>query len=113
MGGLDERAKRIGLNEAVFREVNERIQDLAESFGLDQRKLDLVCECGDASCTQQIQLTLTEYEEVRADPTHFAIYPGHELPDVEDVVEKHDGYDVVRKRAGDAAELAEQTDPRT
>jgi hypothetical protein len=109
---VDERAKRIGLNEAVFREVNERIQDLAEAFGLDDRKLDLVCECGDASCVAQIHLTLHEYETVRSDPTHFAIHHGHEVPDVEDVVETHDQYDVVRKRAGDAAALAEQTDPR-
>lgn len=109
---MDERAKRLGLNEAVFREVNERIQDLAESFGLEDRKLDLVCECGDASCVAQIHLTLREYETVRADPTHFAIHHGHQAPDVEDVVEKHEEYDVVRKRAGDPAAIAEQTDPR-
>lgn len=109
---MDERAKRIGLNEAVFREVNERIQDLAETFGLEDRKLDLVCECGDASCVEQIHLTLREYETVRADPTLFAIHHGHETPDVEDVVEMHDDYDVVRKRAGGPAALAEQTDPR-
>jgi hypothetical protein len=29
-----DRDERIGLNEAVFREVNERINDLADNFGL-------------------------------------------------------------------------------
>ena len=100
------------MNEAVFREVNERIEDLAHSFQLDRGPLDLVCECGDASCTQQITMTAQEYNRLRDDPALFAVYPGHEVPDVEDVVEKRAGYDVVRKHAGDPARLAERTDPR-
>jgi hypothetical protein len=92
--------------------VNERIQELAKTFGLDEQRLDLVCECGDASCTEQIRMTLSEYEAVRADPTHFAVYPGHETSDVEEVVATNEGYDVVRKFEGDPAALAEQTDPR-
>jgi hypothetical protein len=109
---VDERARKIGLNEAVFRQVNERIQDVAQTFGLGDRTLDLVCECGDGSCTLQIRMTTEEYEAMRGDPTLFAVSPGHEMPDVEDVVEKHDGYDVVRKHAGDPAEIAKSTDPR-
>ena len=109
---MDERAKRIGLNEAVFREVNERIEDLAQSFGLGDQPLDLVCECGNASCVEQIRMTAAEYEAIRKDPTLFAIHPGHEIPEVEEVAERRTGYDVVRKFAGDAAALAEQTDPR-
>lgn len=50
---------------------------------------------------------------MRADPTHFAVYPGHEIPDIEDVVDKRDGYDVIRKQAGAAAKVAEETDPRS
>src|SRR6266571_9512115 len=106
----DERGRRLGLNEAVFREVNERIQDVAESFELGDQPLNLVCECGDPTCVQRITLTRAEYEAVRADPTHFAVYPGHEIPDVEAVVEKRNGYDVISKSAGAAADVAEETD---
>lgn len=113
MHAVDERAHKIGMNEAVFREVNERIEDLAQTFGLGDRQLDLVCECGSASCTQQITMSAREYESMREDGTLFAIYPGHEAPDVEDVVAKHGGYDVVRKHEGDPAELAKSTDRRT
>ena len=35
-----ERAERIVLNEAVFREVNERISDLAGQFGLEEQSLE-------------------------------------------------------------------------
>ena len=74
--------------------------------------LTLVCECGNPTCVQQITLRRAEYEEVRAEPTHFAVYPGHEIPEVEEVVEKRDGYDIIRKREGQPAEVAEETDPR-
>lgn len=110
---VDERERRISRNEVVFREVNERIEELADQFGLQEQSLELVCECGYASCTNQIRMTASEYEAVRRDPTLFVIYPGHEAAGVEEVVDKRDGYHVVRKRAGGPAELAEATDPRT
>jgi hypothetical protein len=39
--------------------------------------------------------------------------PGHQFPDFEQVVEQGDGYDVVRKHEKEAAEVAEETDPRS
>ncbi|MFL5950520.1 MAG: hypothetical protein ACJ74M_02845 [Gaiellaceae bacterium] len=107
------REERIGLNEAVFREVNERIESLAETFDLGSQPLDLICECGDVSCAQRIQMTHAEFEELRSDPHQFAISPGHEIPDVEDVIAKRRGYDVVKKHPGEAQEVAEHTDRRT
>ena len=44
---------------------------------------------------------------LRAEPTRFAVKPGHELPDVERVVERHESYFVVEKAEGEAARLAE------
>jgi hypothetical protein len=92
--------------------VNERVNDLAHSFHLQQRPLGLVCECGDGTCTQQIRIPAQEYEEVRADPTLFVIFPGHEAPGVERIVDRRNGYDIVRKHEGEPARLAERTDPR-
>lgn len=108
-----KREERIGLNEAVFREVNERIEDLADQFGLAGRPLDLVCECGDATCVDRISMTAEEYEQLRSDPNLFAVHSGHEEPDVEEVVEQRDGYDVVRKHPGVPAQVAKETDPRS
>lgn len=106
------REERIGMNEAVFRDVNERIQDVANSFDLTSEPLDLICECGDASCVARISLTRDAYEEMRSDPQLFAVAPGHVAPDVEQVVANHSGYDVVRKYKGVPAEIAQKTDPR-
>jgi hypothetical protein len=110
---MSSREERIGLNEAVFREVNERIEDLAETFQLKDEPLDLVCECGDAACVRRITMTRTEYEELRSEPRQFAVHPGHEYPDVEEVVERRKGYDIVSKNQGIPEKIAERTDPRS
>jgi len=111
LSGVDERVRRIGLNEAVFRQVNERIEEIADNFGLAD-SLDLVCECGGASCTRRIEINRADYERLRSDSTKFAIVSGHEIPDVEEVVERHKSYVVVRKTARDAKDVAEATDER-
>ena len=107
-----ERARRIGLNEAVFREVNERVEALARGFRIEHERIEVLCECGDQRCTDRIAMTLPEYEHVRADSRTFAVVPGHEIPDVERVVERLEGYDVVMKHPGEPARVAEETDTR-
>jgi hypothetical protein len=109
---MEGREARIGLNEAVFREVNERIESLAESFDIGTQPLDLICECGDAACVQRIHMTLPEFEHVRSESHQFAVYPGHEAPDVEEVVDRRGGYDIVKKDDGLPKLIAERTDPR-
>jgi hypothetical protein len=109
---MDERERKIGENEALYRTVNERIDDLNQVFGTITNTMTVVCECGDGACAQQIELAVGDYERVRSESTNFIIVPGHEIPDVEDVVERNDTFDVVRKHAGDIAELARETDPR-
>jgi len=105
-----ERARRIGLNEAMFREINERLETLAEKTSSQFGVLDLVCECGDRDCAERITLTIDEYRELRSDPLLLAVLPAHEIPDVEDVVQRMSGWLVVRKKAGEAAAVARATD---
>jgi hypothetical protein len=109
---MDERARRVGLNEAMFRTVNDEVRGLNERFSVVVDPMNVVCECGKGDCTEHLELRPTDYERVRRDPTHFAIKPGHEVPDVEAVIERHDGYLVVEKRPGEPAELARRTDTR-
>jgi hypothetical protein len=109
---MGTREERIGLNEAVFREVNERIENLAETFDLGSEQLDLLCECGDPNCRERIVMTHSEYEQVRSESKLFAVYPGHEIPDVERVIDRRKGYDIVEKIEGAPERIAEQTDPR-
>jgi hypothetical protein len=107
-----DRDARIGMNEAVFRSVNERIQDVAGAFEFGGEPLDLICECGDASCVDRITMTQEEYEQVRSDSRQFAVAPGHDVLDVERIVARNKGYDVVRKFKDVPEKIARETDPR-
>jgi len=110
---MDERARRVGENEALFRAVNEQVHGVNESFAVVGEALTIVCECGRSECMERLELAMAEYEALRAEPTHFAFVPGHEEPDVETVVERRSGYWIVQKRAGGPASLARDTDPRS
>jgi hypothetical protein len=109
---MDERQRRLGLNETLFREVNERVKSVSEAFAEPAELAEFVCECGDDSCAARIQMSLGEYERVRSSPIRFAIVPGHELPEVERVIQETDRFTVVEKLRGGPAELAEAHDPR-
>jgi hypothetical protein len=109
----EDRARRAGLNEALFRQVNEQIQDLNRSFGADLETMTVVCECADGDCTERFDVPGPTYDEIRSDPLRYLIVPGHEVPELERVVEHGDGYDVVQKRGGVPAEVSEETDPRS
>ena len=113
---MDERATKLGLNEALYREVNERVAEVAERFVEVETRVNRVhfnCECGDAGCTEQIDMTLSEYEGIRAEPTRFAVVIGHELPEIEQVVARHQAYLVVEKQHPEAERVAVETDPRS
>jgi hypothetical protein len=105
-----DRKERIARNEALFREVNERVREV----GPDGRDdvVGLLCECGDESCTGTVSLSVEEYEAVRAEPTHFAVLPGHEILDVESSVHETDRYVVVEKFPEEAT-AAIETNPRS
>ncbi len=109
----DEQARRAGLNEALFREVNEQIRSLADEFSTDDGAITVICECGDTDCVERFEVRLSDYERVRADSLLYLVATGHVFPNVERVVESADGHDVVEKQADAAAELSEETDPRS
>jgi hypothetical protein len=100
--------QRVAMNEATFRKVNEGMEAGQDPSGL----LTFVCECGRLGCNRLIQLTRPEYEALRANSRRFAVIDGHELLEVEDVVERADRYLVVEKRGKPEAEVVENTDPR-
>jgi hypothetical protein len=107
------RERRAAKNQALFREVNERIEPLNQAFTIVNRLNDFVCECPNDDCTDMIALSVEEYESVRANAEHFAVAPddAHVWPDVERVIEKRDRYWLVEK-SGEAGAMAAKLDPR-
>jgi len=107
---VDERERRLAQNEALFREVNERVEAVAHQLG-PEVPYEFVCECANADCTFRVQLRLGVYETIRSDPTQFVVLPDHYTPEVEELVVREDTYWVVRK-VGEAGEYVERLDPR-
>ena len=103
-------ADEIALTEAAFRVANERMSQWPERYENSQVEVYL-CECGLRSCHAHIMLTKDQYESVRANPSRFLIVPGHEVPNVETVVESYDNYEVVQKLPG-VLGIVTQADPR-
>lgn len=109
---MESRAQRIARNEALFREVNERIRNVNESLPA-AAEADFLCECGDATCTDPISLTLDEYEGVRREATRFAVVPGHVAPGLDRVVAEEARFAIVEKVEPEAAAVVVEEDPRS
>jgi hypothetical protein len=106
-------AERVAKNQATFREANERIEQASREYDVEGR-LPFICECSDPDCVEILRLKLAEYETVRARPTHFITARGHHRAEGSwgNVVERRDGYEIVKK-VGDAAAVVEALDPRS
>ena len=92
--------ERLAQNEALFRDVNERVQALRERSGAfhdDDSLEEFLCECGDEVCLEKIPLTRAEYGEARAGREQFLIVPGHEVAGAERVLRENDRYALVAK----------------
>ena len=112
----DPRAERIAKNEALYRDVNERVREVAAMLSargvVDAVELDeYFCECGRDDCMEKLRLSDAEYEEVRSSPIRFAVLRDHVAPELEIVVIDHERYVVVEKLVGEQG-VARATDPR-
>jgi hypothetical protein len=96
---MDARDARLATNEALYREVNERIREVGERLQVmpDDELLEFRCECG-RDCEEPLHMTPAEYEHVRSDNDRFAVLPGHEDEKLERVIERTERYFVVDKK---------------
>ncbi|MBA3735493.1 MAG: hypothetical protein H0W90_09920 [Actinobacteria bacterium] len=103
-------AERAAHNEAVFRTINERIDEGAKQHGVEQL-LPFHCECAAKGCLEKIELVPADYDRVASHVARFVVVSGHEYPNVETVVERYPSYLVVEK-TGDARAEIEREHPR-
>ena len=108
---VDTREERLARNENLFREINERVREIAAAHGRDAHLYSFHCECSNTDCTLRVTVELADYERVRAQGNRFLVATGHDLPEIERVVEQAGSWWMIEKE-GDAGELAEQLDPR-
>jgi hypothetical protein len=104
----DRFGRRAAAREINGRQVNEAI----ERGERDRGQAAFVCECGYLGCTDTVELTISQYEDVRSNFDRFLIVPGHEIEAVDEIVERHEEHFVVVKREGEPREMARATDER-
>lgn len=96
-------------HQVLFREVNEHIAELEGDWSETGVSL-FVCECSNPDCAESLEIRPEEYERVRGQSARFVVAAGHQLLEVERVVESNDRFLVVEK-IGAAAEIARASDP--
>jgi hypothetical protein len=104
------REERLANNEAMFRFANERMAAWDEVRASEAVE-HYFCECANPDCQEKVPLHKADYEAVRSDSRYFVTVPGHEIPDVETVIEAHDGWSVIEKNP-EVTEVVQRTDPR-
>jgi hypothetical protein len=117
---MESRLERQSRNEALIREVNERIAGLDKAaeegnFAADETMFEFLCECGASdgeagACEAHVLMTIKEYDEVRLQDDRFVVFPGHETDSVESVATRTERFVIVDKRP--AAEPFVADDPR-
>jgi hypothetical protein len=105
---LDDRQKEhLASNEDLFRQINEKVEDLAVRHGSESH--EFLCECSDPGCSERVRVTLAEYRRVREDGARFIVAKGHVVNEIERVVESAKDHAVIEKH-GEAGRVAIELD---
>jgi hypothetical protein len=100
------------VNQALRREVNERIRSISDDFAVaEPETIQVVCECARAGCAAQIVMSVADYELVRRFPTRFLATHGHDVAEEARVVSETADYIVVEV-GGRGGLYAVGSDPR-
>jgi hypothetical protein len=102
--------RRLAENQVVFRDYNERAQKGFDALNKIAREegeqpysydahtpLHFYCECSDDNCKKRILLTLDAYNKAHARRDTFSVACGHEIPALEEVIDRQPAYCIVQK----------------
>ena len=107
----EQRQRRLAVNEALARDVNRFVDDVASGWYEPHEPIEFRCECSREVCDEPVRLTRDDYVAVHDDPRAFVLVPGHENLEIQEVAGRVADYMVVRK-IGPGAQVAEEMDRR-
>jgi hypothetical protein len=85
-------------SRGLRREVNERIAELIDGFHdseAEEPLMTVFCECGSNECMAPIEMTLVEYQAVRAGPTRWVISSAHIDTTADSIIARRNGYALI------------------
>ena len=103
----DARIRRLAANEAIARQVNEQVEQVAERSRRDGEPLEILCECSLSECTQRLHVPLADYAGVRKHDARFMLVDDHIVEEIEKRVGAVGDATVVEK-LGESREVAEE-----
>jgi hypothetical protein len=65
------------------------------------------CECSDQKCTERIELTIPDYEDIHQSPKWLVCLPHHNQPASEQVVEEREAYWIIERRSESQVKTSE------
>ena len=109
MPAVDSAEEQIALNETTFRDVNEAHRERARESARGSCRS--CASAGELGCNAVVELTLHEYEGVRAGSRCFLVAPGHGASFDESSARTR-AFTRRRQARGPLGDIAERTDPR-
>lgn len=106
---MDEHVeRRLAANEVRFREMNgRRLEEEGDLHGELPEALVVMCECALEECILEFEVPVDAYGRARSDPRRFLVRAGHQLPEVELVVEDLGEERLVVEKVGPGVAVAE------
>jgi hypothetical protein len=97
------------MNESVHRTMNELREK--DALAAPTASMNCECECSRSECNSGFQITIADYEAVRANGRRFVVTPGHEDED-EEIIATTPEYVVIEK-LGEQGRIADSLKPRS
>ena len=110
---MDERERRMAQNEALFKEVNERVEGLAQTHRpARDAPYEFLCECANGDCTFRITLPPLGLRGGPGRPDAIRGAPDALHAEIEELVAEEETHWVVRKPR-EAGEYVKSLDSRS
>jgi hypothetical protein len=91
-------------NEELMEELNRRMERMLEEIREEEEggadaddPIAFLCECSHLDCRERVHLEPSLFDRIHKDPDVFVLVPGHEIPDVERIVDQVGDFLIVRK----------------
>ena len=79
----DTRERKLAANEAISRDVNARVEEIASGWTAEGEAMELICECSHTDCTDRVHISRADYARVRANPLWFFVVDAHVVEEIE------------------------------
>jgi hypothetical protein len=86
----------MALNQVAYRDANRTLLRAGGTGDADW--VSILCECGRRSCRRLLRVSSPEYEAVQVNRRRFVVEPGHEVDEIDEVVEDRPRFRVVELR---------------